>query len=228
MPLSPNFGGWRLRSTPISGRCERVDDPRGVDIVPLRPFVDSDASIRSSRGRLRAVRGTLPMGFLGFMPQPDHSPLTFADPSPLSLPQQPRVRKPGGIIRKYNLNICRQCFREYAKDIGFVKVSVREAFPKPTALEGVGAIGPSSFAARDRAFDRDRAGRRLGSSARSDHARRSRLIESHPSRGVGSAAPSLSITPRDPTRRRKLTFLSALSYAEQLSAPCLCAMLGAS
>jgi small subunit ribosomal protein S29e len=25
------------------------------------------------------------------------------------------------IIRKYNLNICRQCFREYAKDIGFVK-----------------------------------------------------------------------------------------------------------
>jgi len=29
----------------------------------------------------------------------------------------------GGIIRKYNLNICRQCFREYANDIGFVKVS---------------------------------------------------------------------------------------------------------
>lgn len=27
-----------------------------------------------------------------------------------------------GIIRKYNLNICRQCFREYAKDIGFTKV----------------------------------------------------------------------------------------------------------
>ncbi|KAL3138506.1 40S ribosomal protein S29 [Trebouxia sp. C0010 RCD-2024] len=26
-----------------------------------------------------------------------------------------------GIIRKYNLNICRQCFREYAKDIGFTK-----------------------------------------------------------------------------------------------------------
>ncbi len=28
----------------------------------------------------------------------------------------------GGIIRKYSLNICRQCFREYSKDIGFVKV----------------------------------------------------------------------------------------------------------
>ncbi|TPX69137.1 hypothetical protein SpCBS45565_g02679 [Spizellomyces sp. 'palustris'] len=27
-----------------------------------------------------------------------------------------------GLIRKYNLNICRQCFREYALDIGFIKV----------------------------------------------------------------------------------------------------------
>lgn len=27
-----------------------------------------------------------------------------------------------GIIRKYGLNICRQCFREYATDIGFKKV----------------------------------------------------------------------------------------------------------
>lgn len=26
------------------------------------------------------------------------------------------------IIRKYGLNICRQCFREYATDIGFIKV----------------------------------------------------------------------------------------------------------
>ena len=34
-----------------------------------------------------------------------------------------------GIIRKYNLNICRQCFREYAKDIGFVKVSVTLTSP---------------------------------------------------------------------------------------------------
>ena len=27
-----------------------------------------------------------------------------------------------GLIRKYGLNICRQCFREYAPDIGFKKV----------------------------------------------------------------------------------------------------------
>lgn len=27
-----------------------------------------------------------------------------------------------GLIRKYALNVCRQCFREKAKDIGFIKV----------------------------------------------------------------------------------------------------------
>ena len=26
-----------------------------------------------------------------------------------------------GIIRKYSMGICRQCFRQYAKDIGFTK-----------------------------------------------------------------------------------------------------------
>jgi hypothetical protein len=26
------------------------------------------------------------------------------------------------VIRKYGLMVCRQCFREYAKDIGFIKV----------------------------------------------------------------------------------------------------------
>ena len=29
----------------------------------------------------------------------------------------------GAIIRKYHLHMCRQCFRERAEDIGFVKVS---------------------------------------------------------------------------------------------------------
>lgn len=29
-----------------------------------------------------------------------------------------------GIIRKYGLDMCRQCFREYAKDMGFKKVRV--------------------------------------------------------------------------------------------------------
>ena len=32
-----------------------------------------------------------------------------------------------GIIRKYGINICRQCFREYAKDMGFQKVCIFRA-----------------------------------------------------------------------------------------------------
>uniref|UniRef100_A0A452J4D2 Small ribosomal subunit protein uS14 n=1 Tax=Gopherus agassizii TaxID=38772 RepID=A0A452J4D2_9SAUR len=27
-----------------------------------------------------------------------------------------------GLICKYGLNMCRQCFRQYAKDIGFIKL----------------------------------------------------------------------------------------------------------
>lgn len=33
-----------------------------------------------------------------------------------------------GLIRKYGLNICRQCFREYAADIGFKKVKKNPLF----------------------------------------------------------------------------------------------------
>uniref|UniRef100_A0A673TE34 Small ribosomal subunit protein uS14 n=1 Tax=Suricata suricatta TaxID=37032 RepID=A0A673TE34_SURSU len=31
-----------------------------------------------------------------------------------------------GLIRKYGLNMCRQCFRQYAKDIGFIKAPAAE------------------------------------------------------------------------------------------------------
>ncbi|XP_045719658.1 small ribosomal subunit protein uS14-like [Mirounga angustirostris] len=27
-----------------------------------------------------------------------------------------------GLIQKYGLNMCRQCFRQYTKDIGFIKL----------------------------------------------------------------------------------------------------------
>ncbi|CAB1432551.1 unnamed protein product [Pleuronectes platessa] len=40
-----------------------------------------------------------------------------------------------GLIRKYGLNMCRQCFRQYAKDIGFVKETLRNRFtPAGAAL----------------------------------------------------------------------------------------------
>ncbi|KAJ3521545.1 hypothetical protein NM208_g13241 [Fusarium decemcellulare] len=37
-----------------------------------------------------------------------------------------------GLIRKYDLNLCRQCFREKAKDIGFNKVSFERAQCSPS------------------------------------------------------------------------------------------------
>ena len=39
-----------------------------------------------------------------------------------------------GLIRKYGLNICRQCFREKSQDIGFTKVGdlVQEDIPPQT------------------------------------------------------------------------------------------------
>jgi len=39
-----------------------------------------------------------------------------------------------GLIRKYGLNICRQCFREKAADIGFVKVLFP---PLPPRISGL-------------------------------------------------------------------------------------------
>uniref|UniRef100_A0A8P0TCS1 Small ribosomal subunit protein uS14 n=1 Tax=Canis lupus familiaris TaxID=9615 RepID=A0A8P0TCS1_CANLF len=41
-----------------------------------------------------------------------------------------------GLIRKYGLNMCRQCFRQYAKDIGFIKVRGRGCrTPGPVSAE---------------------------------------------------------------------------------------------
>ena len=34
-----------------------------------------------------------------------------------------RCGRTGGVIRKYNLMYCRQCFREVAKNVGFKKYS---------------------------------------------------------------------------------------------------------
>ena len=41
-----------------------------------------------------------------------------------------------GLIRKYGLNICRQCFREKAADIGFVKVRFYNPINEVELLEG--------------------------------------------------------------------------------------------
>ncbi|KAJ4010298.1 40S ribosomal protein S29 [Fusarium irregulare] len=45
-----------------------------------------------------------------------------------------------GLIRKYDLNLCRQCFREKAKDIGFNKVSFDQAKAQPGVLAQAQAV----------------------------------------------------------------------------------------
>jgi hypothetical protein len=37
-----------------------------------------------------------------------------------------------GLIRKYGLNLCRQCFREKATDVGFVKVKHLSMIVQPS------------------------------------------------------------------------------------------------
>lgn len=50
----------------------------------------------------------------------------------LFLPPSSRVcSNRHGLIRKYGLNMCRQCFRQYAKDIGFIKVRAVGRSPPP-------------------------------------------------------------------------------------------------
>lgn len=55
-----------------------------------------------------------------------------------------------GLIRKYGLNICRQCFREKSADIGFVKV--RAAVLRVLGL-GRGADGGGGRIGRARQMD---------------------------------------------------------------------------
>ena len=64
--------------------------------------------------------------------------------------------KQWGIIRKYNLNICRQCFREYAKDIGFVKVRLlaMSSAHRPPFFSRVRTNRPSTIAHGPRLFAR--------------------------------------------------------------------------
>ncbi|XP_037601191.1 40S ribosomal protein S29-like [Cebus imitator] len=35
-----------------------------------------------------------------------------------------------GLIRKYGLNMCRQCFRQYTKDVAFIKLDLNDLLSK--------------------------------------------------------------------------------------------------
>uniref|UniRef100_A0A2C9U073 40S ribosomal protein S29 n=1 Tax=Manihot esculenta TaxID=3983 RepID=A0A2C9U073_MANES len=43
---------------------------------------------------------------------------------------------PHGLIRKYGLMCCRQCFRSNAKEIGFIKVFVKEMVNESASVRG--------------------------------------------------------------------------------------------
>ena len=109
-----------------------------------------------------------------------------------------------GIIRKYNLNICRQCFREYAKDIGFVKVRVESSIANPSP-------SPQSFLAEallcPSAAGSIRVGARGTPTSRPADARgsSSRARIAHPVERLFAEALSRRTTPR-----HELTFLPSL------------------
>ncbi|CAF3443793.1 unnamed protein product [Fusarium graminearum] len=54
-----------------------------------------------------------------------------------------------GLIRKYDLNLCRQCFREKAKDIGFNKVSLTWSESAAWESPGPGPGRPATCASRN-------------------------------------------------------------------------------
>lgn len=70
-----------------------------------------------------------PYHFSSLTPEPHHPPTTSpstAKSRMLTDAHEHRSRvctHKAGLIRKYGLNICRQCFREKSQDIGFTKVS---------------------------------------------------------------------------------------------------------
>ena len=115
-----------------------------------------------------------------------------------------------GIIRKYNLNICRQCFREYAKDIGFVKVRVESSRADLTPSGSSVALFRPSAAGSSRLDARGTPASRLAD-ARGPS---SRARSAHPVEHLFAEA-----LPRRVTPRRKLTSLPVLFFppAEQLS-----------
>ena len=82
------------------------------------------------------------------------------------------------IIRKYNIMICRQCFREYAKDIGFVKVRVESsrADLTPQAL-AVALFRPSAAGSSRLDARRTPASRLADARGPSSRARSARPVE---------------------------------------------------
>ncbi|KAK7907262.1 hypothetical protein WMY93_015874 [Mugilogobius chulae] len=91
-------------------RCVNLDEVRDK----LRPCVTLNCACASSALPFRRTTGADNMG---------HQQLYWSHPRKFGQGSRScRVcSNRHGLIRKYGLNMCRQCFRQYAKDIGFVK-----------------------------------------------------------------------------------------------------------
>ena len=220
-PLDADLGSMRARGRPTGRRYRPAATFcrfRRVDSILPRPSP-------------RRSRGTLPMGFLGFYAPTltDFHP-DLADPRPLSS-SQPRVRKPVGYHSQVQPQHLQAVLPRVCWDIGFVKVSVSEAFPKQTAPSERCWRDWASVARarhrRERPFIETRAGRRLEIGvARSEE----RAIASDRvplSRGCSDDPPRPSPHPRrltitPPTE----TDVPLRLLRRTTKAPCLCAMLG--
>ncbi|KAJ3458504.1 hypothetical protein MRS44_012613 [Fusarium solani] len=162
-PRSPS-SGLGLRSPPIGARYVSFNSHKisrristlANSTIPQTPAFGHPPKHRNhvSRKRLELAPPKLRQGlsqlvrFISFLPGRENPQATggnlddnarlerkYADI--LSLCSRVCKHK-AGLIRKYDLNLCRQCFREKAKDIGFNKVSFERTRYSPT--QGVPTI----------------------------------------------------------------------------------------
>ena len=99
-----------VRRSPAGSSCLTPTTPtrRSTPRAPAAGTHRSQPSENSQRGKMAAL--------------PPLYMLVFSHPcSRLAVPRSRVCNNRRGIIRKYGLDICRRCFREYAADIGFTK-----------------------------------------------------------------------------------------------------------
>jgi ribosomal protein S14 len=82
---------------------------------PLRPILAAHARLSALAGAAAEVAAAATAACA--------AAANFLTPAPSCIVRSRVCNNRRGIIRKYGLDICRRCFREYASDIGFIKYS---------------------------------------------------------------------------------------------------------
>ena len=123
---------------------------------PPQPCLTTPCGTRAhaASARARADGASRPVSFVARSPREERgmgalqkTMETETDQADWFLPCSRVCTHRAGLIRKYGLNICRQCFREKSDDLGFVKVSVllAQAAPPFELLITVCAAAPLSL-----------------------------------------------------------------------------------